>query len=146
MNVTAIFWSCHYALISVIHPDWLIASNFRLRVSDNFRTDSHQNSWISTSKKGPKSPFVAYYTKIPPFKRRPRFCIPENCLHSLIKKGINIISDNTKDLANHSQVLYWKTWYECDSPVGMCSELFKFRPVSSEKNTQKAQNIHIKHS
>ena len=35
----------------MIHPDWLIRSNFRLRVSDNLHTDSHQNLWISTSKK-----------------------------------------------------------------------------------------------
>ena len=43
-------WSLLYALVSVIHPNWLIRRNFRLRVSDNLRTDSLQNSWTSTSK------------------------------------------------------------------------------------------------
>ena len=43
-------WSCLYALVTVIHPDWLIRSNFQLRVSDNLPTDSHQNSCISKSK------------------------------------------------------------------------------------------------
>ena len=33
------------ALFSVIHPDWLIGSDFRFQVGDNLRTDSHQNSW-----------------------------------------------------------------------------------------------------
>ena len=32
------------ALVSVMHPDWLIRSNFRLQVSDNLHKDSHQNS------------------------------------------------------------------------------------------------------
>ena len=40
-----------HALVNVIYPDWLISSNFRLGVSVNLHTDSHQNSWISTSKK-----------------------------------------------------------------------------------------------
>ena len=35
-----------YELVSVMHPDWLITSNFRLRRSDNLHNDSHQNSWI----------------------------------------------------------------------------------------------------
>ena len=48
-----------YALLNVFHPDWLIRSNFRLRVSDNLHTDSHQNSWISTSK---KEVFDVFYT------------------------------------------------------------------------------------
>ena len=30
----------------MMHPDWLIRSNFRLRRSDNLHKDSHQNSWI----------------------------------------------------------------------------------------------------
>ena len=30
----------------MMHPDWLIRSNFRLRKSDNLHKDSHQNSWI----------------------------------------------------------------------------------------------------
>ena len=38
--------------VSVFHPDWLIRSNFRLRVSDDLHTDSHQNSWRSKGKKG----------------------------------------------------------------------------------------------
>ena len=29
-----------YALVNVFHPDWLIRSNFRSRVSDNLHTDS----------------------------------------------------------------------------------------------------------
>ena len=37
---------------NTIHPDWLIRSNFLLRVSDNLHTDSHQYSWISTSENG----------------------------------------------------------------------------------------------
>ena len=43
-------WSFLFALVSVIHPDWLVRLNFLLRVSDNLHTESHQNSWISTSK------------------------------------------------------------------------------------------------
>ena len=30
----------------MMHPDWLIRSNFRLRRSDNLHKDSHLNSWI----------------------------------------------------------------------------------------------------
>ena len=30
----------------MMHPDWLIRSNFRLRRSDNLHKDSHQNSSI----------------------------------------------------------------------------------------------------
>ena len=30
----------------MMHPDWLIRSNFRLRRSDNLRKGSHQNSLI----------------------------------------------------------------------------------------------------
>ena len=37
-------WSFLYALVGVVHSGWLIRSNPRLRVSDNLRTDSHQNS------------------------------------------------------------------------------------------------------
>ena len=40
-----------YALVRVLHPDWLTGLNFQLRASDNLHTDSHQNLWISTSKK-----------------------------------------------------------------------------------------------
>ena len=35
-----------YALISVLHPDWLIRSNFWLRRSDNLHNDYSQNSWL----------------------------------------------------------------------------------------------------
>ena len=35
-----------YALVNVLHPDWLIGSNFRLPRSDNLQKDSHQNSCI----------------------------------------------------------------------------------------------------
>ena len=35
-----------YALVDVLHPDWLIRSNFRLPRSDDLHKDSHQNSWI----------------------------------------------------------------------------------------------------
>ena len=31
-----------YALVNVVHPDWLIRSNFRLRRSDNLHKDSLQ--------------------------------------------------------------------------------------------------------
>ena len=43
-------WRFLFALVSVIHPDWLIRSNSWLRVSDNLHKDSHQNSWISARK------------------------------------------------------------------------------------------------
>ena len=43
-------WSFPYALVSAIHSDWLILSNYRLLVSDNFCTDSNQTSWMSTGK------------------------------------------------------------------------------------------------
>lgn len=33
----------------MLHPDWLVGSNFRLRGSDNLQTGYHQNSWISSS-------------------------------------------------------------------------------------------------
>ena len=39
----------------MIHPDWLIGSNFRLRVSENWHTESHQNSW-SNKASGLKKP------------------------------------------------------------------------------------------
>lgn len=47
-------WSSLCTLVSVIHPDMLIRSNFWLGVHENLHTDSHQNMWISTSKKGQK--------------------------------------------------------------------------------------------
>ena len=40
-----------HELVSVFHPDWLIRSNFRLRVSGNLSTNSQQNSLMSTCKK-----------------------------------------------------------------------------------------------
>jgi len=43
-----------YALVNVLLPDWLMHSNFRLQVSDNLHTDSHQNLLISTSKIKPR--------------------------------------------------------------------------------------------
>lgn len=53
MKVTVIIWLkfplCNI-ILSVTYPDWLIRLNFRLQVSDNLPTDSHPNSWTSTSK------------------------------------------------------------------------------------------------
>ena len=55
-------WSFLYALVRVIHPDWLIRWNFRLRVSD---TESHQNSWISTDRKKTSICYWLSYRLIP---------------------------------------------------------------------------------
>lgn len=47
-------WSSFCTLVSVIHPDMLIRLNFWSEVRENLHTDSHQNMWIFTSKKGQK--------------------------------------------------------------------------------------------
>ena len=48
----------------MFHLDWLIESNFRLRVSDNLHTNSDQNSRISTSEK--ELPAVREITSLQP--------------------------------------------------------------------------------
>ena len=45
MKVTVIIWlklPLRNIILSVTYPDWLIRLNFRLHVSDNLPTDSHQ--------------------------------------------------------------------------------------------------------
>ena len=59
-----------YALVNVSYPDWLIRSSFRLRRSDNWQKDSHQNSWIYPRVKR-KQNGVTNHTIQPPRITRP---------------------------------------------------------------------------
>ena len=53
----------------MMHPDWLIRSNFRLRRSDNLHKDSHLNSWIHPRVKKAGTALVKTIASIYAFKK-----------------------------------------------------------------------------